>query len=111
MAQLFPQTAGEATLDRDQTATFSRSGTATDFEGLPVAGSGYPSRAEFSWRVKQLENSSRTVVRIIPMLLSEKRGLDSSVGSGFALWPRGRGFETQPSTVRAPTGWVGVSIM
>ncbi|GFS05944.1 hypothetical protein ElyMa_001211800 [Elysia marginata] len=39
------------------------------------------------------------------------RGLDSSVGSGFAPWPRGRGFETQPSTVRAPTGWVGVSIM
>ncbi|GFR72231.1 Tolloid-like protein 1 [Elysia marginata] len=38
-------------------------------------------------------------------------GLDSSVGSGFAPWPRGRGFETQPSTVRAPTGWVGVSIM
>ncbi|GFR71887.1 DnaJ homolog subfamily C member 25 homolog [Elysia marginata] len=32
-------------------------------------------------------------------------GLDSSVGSGFAPWPRGRGFETQPSTVRAPTGW------
>ncbi|GFR83707.1 monocarboxylate transporter 12-like [Elysia marginata] len=29
---------------------------------------------------------------------------DSSVGSGFAPWPRGRGFETQPSTVRAPTG-------
>ncbi|GFS22434.1 endonuclease-reverse transcriptase [Elysia marginata] len=38
-------------------------------------------------------------------------GLDSSVGSGFAPWPRGRGFEPQPSTVRAPTGWVGVSIM
>ncbi|GFR72078.1 hypothetical protein ElyMa_002107700 [Elysia marginata] len=38
-------------------------------------------------------------------------GLDSSVGSGFAPWPRGRGFETQPSTVRAPTGWFGVSIM
>ncbi|GFR63041.1 hypothetical protein ElyMa_000145900 [Elysia marginata] len=38
-------------------------------------------------------------------------GLDSSVGSGFAPWPRGRGFETQPSTVRAPTGWVGVSTM
>ncbi|GFR84117.1 hypothetical protein ElyMa_004142900 [Elysia marginata] len=32
-------------------------------------------------------------------------GLDSSVGSGFAPWPRGRVFETQPSTVRAPTGW------
>ncbi|GFS07201.1 hypothetical protein ElyMa_006564500 [Elysia marginata] len=38
-------------------------------------------------------------------------GLDSSFGSGFAPWPRGRGFETQPSTVRAPTGWAGVSIM
>ncbi|GFS09191.1 hypothetical protein ElyMa_004776500 [Elysia marginata] len=37
-------------------------------------------------------------------------GLDSSVGSGFAPWPRGRGFETQPSTVQGPTGWVGVSI-
>ncbi|GFR93268.1 pedal peptide 4 [Elysia marginata] len=36
-------------------------------------------------------------------------GLDSSVGSGLAPWPRGRGFETQPSTVRAPTGWVGDS--
>ncbi|GFR81502.1 Pol polyprotein [Elysia marginata] len=31
-------------------------------------------------------------------------GLDSSVGSGLAPWPRGRGFEPQPSTVRAPTG-------
>ncbi|GFS09591.1 hypothetical protein ElyMa_006625800 [Elysia marginata] len=38
-------------------------------------------------------------------------GLDSSVGSGFAPWPRGCGFETQRSTVWAPTGWVGVSIM
>ncbi|GFR81986.1 reverse transcriptase-like protein [Elysia marginata] len=37
--------------------------------------------------------------------------LDSSVDSGFASWPRGRGFKTQPSTVQAPTGWVGVSIM
>ncbi|GFR62758.1 endonuclease domain of the non-LTR retrotransposon LINE-1 [Elysia marginata] len=34
-----------------------------------------------------------------------------TVGSGFAPWLRGRGFETQPSTVRAPTGWVGVSII
>ncbi|GFS24611.1 fuzzy-like protein [Elysia marginata] len=33
-------------------------------------------------------------------------GLDSSVGRGLAPWPRGRGFEPQPSTVRAPTGWV-----
>ncbi|GFS09377.1 hypothetical protein ElyMa_006620000 [Elysia marginata] len=41
----------------------------------------------------------------------QTKGLDSSVGSGFAPWSRGRGFETQPSTVRAPTGWVGVSIM
>ncbi|GFR77833.1 solute carrier family 26 member 6-like [Elysia marginata] len=39
------------------------------------------------------------------------RGLDSSVGSGLDPWPRGRGFEPQPSTVRAPTGWVGVSII
>ncbi|GFR60083.1 hypothetical protein ElyMa_005399100 [Elysia marginata] len=38
-------------------------------------------------------------------------GLDSSVGRGLAPWPRGRGFEPQPSTVRAPTGWVSVSIM
>ncbi|GFR97822.1 signal recognition particle receptor subunit alpha-like [Elysia marginata] len=34
--------------------------------------------------------------------------LDSSVGRGLAPWPRGRGFEPQPSTVRAPTGWVDV---
>ncbi|GFR99275.1 hypothetical protein ElyMa_002789500 [Elysia marginata] len=39
------------------------------------------------------------------MDMPRRRGLDSSVGSGFAPWPRGRGFETQPSTVRAPTGW------
>ncbi|GFR99981.1 hypothetical protein ElyMa_006387000 [Elysia marginata] len=38
-------------------------------------------------------------------------GLDTSVGRGLALWPRGRGFEPQPSTDRAPTGWVGVIIM
>ncbi|GFR62640.1 agrin-like [Elysia marginata] len=31
-------------------------------------------------------------------------GLDSSVGRGLAPWPRGRGFEPQPSTVQAPTG-------
>ncbi|GFS13044.1 hypothetical protein ElyMa_006712600 [Elysia marginata] len=34
---------------------------------------------------------------------SGRGGLDSSVGSGLAPWPRGRGFEPQPSTVRAPT--------
>ncbi|GFS15939.1 hypothetical protein ElyMa_006782700, partial [Elysia marginata] len=45
------------------------------------------------------------------LFLTHKRGLDSSLGSGSAPWPRGRGFETQPSTVQAPTGWVGVSIM
>ncbi|GFS25954.1 hypothetical protein ElyMa_007039200 [Elysia marginata] len=39
------------------------------------------------------------------------KGLDSLVGRGFAPWPRGRGFEPQPSIVRDPTGWVGVSIM
>ncbi|GFS23262.1 hypothetical protein ElyMa_001635600 [Elysia marginata] len=38
-------------------------------------------------------------------------GLDSSVGKGLAPWPRGRWFESQPSTVRAPIGWVGVSII
>ncbi|GFS22452.1 hypothetical protein ElyMa_005108600 [Elysia marginata] len=38
-------------------------------------------------------------------------GLDSSVGSGFAPWPRGRGFETQPSTVRAPTVVVVVVVV
>ncbi|GFR98491.1 orphan G-protein coupled receptor 45 [Elysia marginata] len=32
-----------------------------------------------------------------------KGGLDSSVGRRLAPWPRGRGFEPQPSTVRAPT--------
>ncbi|GFS11343.1 hypothetical protein ElyMa_006669300 [Elysia marginata] len=33
-------------------------------------------------------------------------GLDSSVGSGLNPWPRGPGFEPQPSTVLAPTGWI-----
>ncbi|GFS28052.1 hypothetical protein ElyMa_005330700 [Elysia marginata] len=46
-----------------------------------------------------------------PTTSKSRGGLDSSVGSGLAPWPRGRGFEPQPSTVRAPTGWVGVSIM
>ncbi|GFR97042.1 UDP-N-acetylglucosamine--N-acetylmuramyl-(Pentapeptide) pyrophosphoryl-undecaprenol N-acetylglucosamine transferase [Elysia marginata] len=57
-----------------------------------------------------------TIIRIRPLAVPSlhvkcRGGLVSSVGSGFAPWPRGRGFETQPSTVRAPTGWVGVSIM
>ncbi|GFR99103.1 hypothetical protein ElyMa_001036000 [Elysia marginata] len=35
----------------------------------------------------------------------------ASVGGDLAPWPRGRGFEPHPSTVRAPTGWhVFVSI-
>ncbi|GFR84256.1 acid trehalase-like protein 1 [Elysia marginata] len=45
-----------------------------------------------------------------PELAPRTEGLDSSVGNGFAPWPRGRGFETQPSTVRAPTGWGKISM-
>ncbi|GFR88166.1 FRAS1-related extracellular matrix protein 2-like [Elysia marginata] len=50
-------------------------------------------------------------VTLLPERLSSRRGLDSSVGSGLDPLARGRGFEPQSSTVRAPTGWVGVSIM
>ncbi|GFR65339.1 reverse transcriptase-like protein [Elysia marginata] len=58
-----------------------------------------------------MTNENIQKLQSIQNLAARLGGLDSSVGSGFAPWPRGRGFETQPSTVRASTGWVGVSIM
>ncbi|GFR93298.1 hypothetical protein ElyMa_002639200 [Elysia marginata] len=53
----------------------------------------------------------RNLSLLCPSMSSPSPHSHSSDGSGFAPWPRGCGFETQPSTVRAPTGWVGVSIM
>ncbi|GFS02008.1 endonuclease-reverse transcriptase [Elysia marginata] len=59
----------------------------------------------------QQDQSRRGGSDSVTNLSCDKGGPDSSVGSGVDPWPRGRGFEPQPSTVRVPTGWVGVSIM
>ncbi|GFS14223.1 disks large 1 tumor suppressor protein [Elysia marginata] len=64
---------------------------------------------------RPLKTAIERVIRIFKSRLFQALlvggGLDSSVGRGLAPWPRSLGFEPQPSTVRAPTGWVGVSIM
>ncbi|GFS24247.1 homeobox protein extradenticle [Elysia marginata] len=54
---------------------------------------------------KHTLNCHRMKPALFNVLCEIKEKAYSSVGSGFAPWLRGRGFKTQPSTVRAPTGW------